>query len=143
MKKKTKTGGVDSNLNDIKEDLESENTPEPEPKVEELLDNSLDLDFLKQVIAFPFNYASDRVDKKWKLTDIELDNLAGLSNTVLNKYLPDLLLRFGAEIALTGYLSIIVLNRVFQGNEGQADNLDPRKAGTGENNLDKKIPSES
>lgn len=139
-KKKKKTVGEASGLDDIKKDLDSENAPEPEPeKIENL---ELDIDFLKQVVAFPFNYASVRVDPKWKLADVELENLARLSDVVLNKYLPALLLRFGAEIALGGYLSFVILNRIFQANAGQANNSDPRKAGNGKNDMDQTIPSE-
>ena len=86
-----------------------------EPVAADLLDEST----IRMFLQVPFDFIAARKGAHWKLSPQELDAAVPLAVKVSNKHAPEILKRWGDEIALGVVLGMIFLKRV---------NLDTEKA---------------
>lgn len=125
QEKKTKTNGLSDperikDLKDVYEETKGETGKEGSktkrgrgrPKAEKKF--KVDEKLFHGIIEFPFRYIATRTDDdKWLLTPEESKELTRLTVAVANKHLPLILDRWGEELALTVFLSVIIMKRRF------------------------------
>jgi len=101
---------------------EDEGKPKPKrgrPKKVEVPELSPKL--IQFMVSFPFDYAAERFGSHWKLMPEEKVQLADVSNTLINKYIPTVLARFPEEVAFTLCLGFIMAKRLFIGEEKEKE----------------------
>lgn len=68
-------------------------------------------EYLALLVQFPFNYVAERRGEFWRLTPVEAQTIAALSDQVMQKYLGELAARYGAEIALVLFVGTCIGTR--------------------------------
>jgi hypothetical protein len=68
--------------------------------------------FVAELISWPFDIIAARRGSFWKIQDAERDRLAFCLAAVLEKWLPDFMLKYGEEIALGAVFAGVVISRV-------------------------------
>jgi len=71
----------------------------------------------------------------WNLTDSEARNLGLMTAPLIDKYLPVVMTRYGAELALASSLTMIVISRMNHNVKKSGNNSNPREKGIGQNNI--------
>jgi len=107
-----KTAQADVSEKDLPEtqpEPATEGKPESKPPV--LVDVPEKL--IGVLVNFPFEWMAQR-NPKWKLTDRESKDLTGATQDVVNKHLPGLLEKYGAETMLAVTAGMIVGSRLLE-----------------------------
>ena len=71
-----------------------------------------DAGFLKGVFKMTFDAIAKRAGDHWKLSEDELSNLSEAAAPVINRYVPAVLDKYGAEIMLAYTVGMIVIPRL-------------------------------
>jgi len=75
----------------------------------------LSKDIVAPLCDFPFNFMAGRWGGHWKLTPEERSQMAAAFVPVANKYLPDIIDRWGEEISLGFVMFAIIAGKAAQG----------------------------
>lgn len=84
-----------------------------------------------ELVAWPFDVVAARRGAFWKLTPQESQRLAMSLSVVVEKWLPDFMLRFEEEIALGIILGAVLIGRVREDNVRETERAKLRARGNG------------
>lgn len=129
------TGNPDS-LADLRAEAQGdggEATPEPERGAPEM--PPTDPRLLTTFWRVQFGIIARRAGEHWRLTDDEAAQLGELSVPVVDKWLPAVMTKFGAELMLAGALVMVAVDKMGKGHAKETGNIDnPGAAGSGKDN---------
>ncbi len=130
------TGTGDKDLKDLKAEALGDDGGQPASGVEkENPAYPTDPRLLATFWKVQFRIIARRAGDHWQLSDEEAAQLGELSVPVVDKWLPAVMTKFGAEFMLAGALIMVAVDRIGKGNAKKEGNIDDhRTAGSGEDN---------